>query len=150
VLRESPDAGPARTIELAHQRLRGSRGAAIAVGRVVVASGQVRYAAIGNIATRVLDGHGSRSLVSLNGIVGVQMPNPKEFECVWPAGGLLVAHSDGLTSRWDLASDARLLARHPAVVAGVLYRDHIRGPDDATVLVGRLLAPARGEPRGAQ
>jgi anti-sigma regulatory factor (Ser/Thr protein kinase) len=149
VLREHPDAAPARVLELAHERLRGSRGAAVAIGALDDASGVLRFAGIGNVAVRVLSGDGSRSLVSLNGTVGVQIPRPKEFEIPWPLGALLIAHSDGLNTRWDLRHDPMLAARDPAIVAGVLYREYARGTDDLTVLVGRRVgsAPAQETPR---
>ena len=44
-------------------------------------------------------------------------------------------HSDGLSSRWSLASYQDLGTHHPAVIAGVLYRDRSRQRDDATVIV---------------
>jgi hypothetical protein len=53
----------------------------------------------------------------------------------WPEHGLLVMHSDGLTGRWTLDRYPGLLVRHPALVAAVLYKDFLRGRDDATVVV---------------
>ena len=47
-------------------------------------------------------------------------------------------HSDGMTTRWKLGSYPGLDRHTPATVAGVLYRDTLRGRDDATVLVARL------------
>ena len=35
------------------------------------------------------------------------------------------------------ANGAGLSARHPSLVAGVLYRDHKRGRDDASLVVAR-------------
>jgi hypothetical protein len=46
-------------------------------------------------------------------------------------------HSDGIATHWDLGSYPGLARRHPALVAGVLYRDHARRRDDATVVVVR-------------
>ena len=46
-------------------------------------------------------------------------------------------HSDGLSSRWSLDEYQGLITRHPAVIAGVLYRDCLRGRDDATIVVMR-------------
>ena len=46
-----------------------------------------------------------------------------------------------LASRWSLDQQPGLLARHPSLVAGVLYRDHTRGRDDVTVVAVRLEAP---------
>jgi len=47
---------------------------------------------------------------------------------------VLVLHSDGLSSRWNIDHYPGLVSRHPTVIAGVLYRDHDRGYDDVTVL----------------
>ena len=38
----------------------------------------------------------------------------QEFRVEWPNDGILILHSDGLQSRWDLSSYPGLLARHPA------------------------------------
>jgi hypothetical protein len=46
-------------------------------------------------------------------------------------------HSDGLQSRWSFDPYPGLAQRHPAVVAGLLYRDFARGRDDLTVAVVR-------------
>jgi hypothetical protein len=44
-------------------------------------------------------------------------------------------HSDGISARWDLRKDDALRQRHSAIIAAVLYRDHARSRDDATVVV---------------
>jgi hypothetical protein len=44
-------------------------------------------------------------------------------------------HSDGIASRWRIDAYPGLIAAHPALVAGVIYRDFGRTRDDATVLV---------------
>ena len=43
-------------------------------------------------------------------------------------------HSDGISTHWDLADYPGLAARHPALIAAVLFRDLSRGRDDATVV----------------
>ena len=56
----------------------------------------------------------------------------------WPAHALLVLHSDGIATRWNLAGRRRpAAAAIPAVIAAWLIRDHSRGRDDATVVVMR-------------
>jgi hypothetical protein len=47
-------------------------------------------------------------------------------------------HSDGLQSRWNFEPYPGLVMRHPAIIAGVLYRDFARGRDDLTVAVVRV------------
>jgi hypothetical protein len=86
----------------------------------------------------VLDRNGrSHGLVSNNGTVGARMKAVQTFSCDWPAGDLLVMHSDGLKSAWSLGSYPGLLTRHPAIVGAVLHRDFQRGADDATIVVLR-------------
>jgi hypothetical protein len=45
--------------------------------------------------------------------------------------------SDGLGTRWRLDAYPGLTARHPSLIAGILYRDHGRPRDDVTVVVSR-------------
>jgi hypothetical protein len=82
-------------------------------------------------------------MVSYNGTVGYEARKFPEFTYPFPAGALLVIHSDGLGSRWDLAAYPGLACRDPALVAGILYRDFQKGRDDVTVLVARASGDAR-------
>ena len=50
---------------------------------------------------------------------------------------MLVMHSDGLGSRWQMDRYPGLPRRHPTLIAGVLYRDWTRGRDDVTVVAAR-------------
>jgi hypothetical protein len=117
-----------------HRALSGTRGATLAVARIGAGAG-VRYTGVGNIAGVLAGGERSRGLASQNGTVGVQMRKVMTFDYEWPAGGLLVMHSDGISSRWLLDTYPGLARRHPAIVAGVLWRDFSRGRDDATIVV---------------
>ena len=76
------------------------------------------------------------------------MPLPRPSDVAWPAGGRLVMHSDGIIPRWrvdDYESGAML---HPALVAGLIYRDFARDRDDATVLVLRDAVPESARSAG--
>ena len=123
-------------VELCHREMSGSRGAAVAMASIDRRAGVLRYAGVGNIAGTLYTGDQRRGLPSLNGIVGAILPKVKGYEYPLPASGMLVMHSDGLQSRWTLERYPGLMQRHPAVIAGVLYRDFCRGRDDVTVLVG--------------
>ena len=90
----------------------------------------------GNIAGSLVSSERSRGLASQNGTVGVQIrSHVSAFSHVMPAPGVLLMHSEGITSRWSCEQYPGLLLRHPTVIAGVLSRDFLRGRDDATVLV---------------
>jgi anti-sigma regulatory factor (Ser/Thr protein kinase) len=127
--------GAADMVRLIHAGLRGTRGAAVAVASIDSGDRRIRYSGLGNVAGVVVHSAGTQSLISLNGTAGHQASKISEFEYPWPAGSLLVMHTDGLATSWRLDRYPGLVRRHPAVIAGVLYRDYNRGRDDVTVVV---------------
>jgi serine phosphatase RsbU (regulator of sigma subunit) len=128
---------PSRALDEAHRSALGSRGAAVAVADVDLAAGEVRYAGIGNISALLLDGARTRNLVSMSGTVGQGPPRLREFRYELGPDTVFVMFSDGLVSHWNLDRQPGLAARHPGLLAGVLYRDHSRRRDDVTVVVVR-------------
>ncbi len=135
-LYENPELPPKPLLTRIHQALRSSRGAAVAVAHLDAARGKLTFAGVGNIAARIYSGSETRqNLVSLNGTAGHQCERILEFSYSWPEDGLLVMHSDGLSTSKGLESYPRLAARDPALIAALLYRDFCRGRDDATVVV---------------
>lgn len=148
VVRAHAAATPAEIVRAAHAALRPTRGAALAVARLEPGRGQLRFAGVGNVSASVATMDGTRSMASHNGIVGHEMRTVHEFTHDWPAGGSLLMHSDGLQTRWRLDAYPGLLARDPAIVAGVLFRDFARGRDDATALVVRAADLAGHAPPG--
>jgi anti-sigma regulatory factor (Ser/Thr protein kinase) len=137
IFQAAPETAPGDLIDRVHGALRSTRGAAVAVADLNLATRSLCFAGIGNISATILSDGRTRSLVSHNGTVGHQMRRVQEFTYPWPDDGLLVLHTDGLATHWDLAAYAGLGARHPALIAGVLYRDFKRGRDDVTVVVAR-------------
>ena len=75
--------------------------------------------------------------MSLNGTAGHTVHKINEFSYPWTDDALLLVHTDGLVSRWDLDRYPGLVQRHPSLVAGVLFRDFNRGRDDVTVVAAR-------------
>lgn len=128
-------AGPGEIMSRLHDALKKTRGAAAAVAEIRPLAGTLIYAGVGNIAGSILSSTLSRSLVSHNGTLGHIMARVQEFKVEWPKDGILIMHSDGLQSRWDLSRYPGILARQPALIAGVLLRDFRRERDDASVLV---------------
>lgn len=134
---QAPAGGPKRFIEQAHRAMTATRGAALAAGHYSLPQKRLCYAGVGNISATLLSHQDSRGLMSHNGIVGGQMRTVHELDYDWASGWLLIMHSDGIQSRWDLGKYPGLFARHPAILAAVLARDFNRGRDDATVVVVR-------------
>jgi hypothetical protein len=61
----------------------------------------------------------------------------QQYYYPWKKDALIVMYSDGLISRWVHCNYMGLMTRHPALIAGILYRDFTRGKDDVTVVVAR-------------
>nr|WVL53990.1 ATP-binding protein [Xanthomonas nasturtii] len=129
---------PGERIARLHAGMSGTRGGAAAVMQFDSTTCQVRFAGVGNIVASLCDGDGVRGMPSHPGIVGVQFRKAQPFDFPHAAGKLLVMHSDGLQSRWNLRDHPGLLSRHPRIVAALLLRDHARGRDDCCVFVMRL------------
>ena len=147
ICRRTPGTPPAAMLEAMHRGMCATRGAAAAVAEIDPASLTMRFAGVGNISCSVASTEGSRSVASMSGIVGHGARRVQEFAISFPAGASLVMFSDGLTTRWRLDQYPGLRPRHPALGAAVAFRDHLRGRDDATVLVARLAAQRRaGDP----
>lgn len=121
-----------------HQRMSRTRGGAVGVFSYDGASGQARFAGIGNVSAAVHGVGGTRGLPSHPGIVGGNFRRVHTFGLDTPAGGLVLMHSDGLQARWSLSQYEGLLFRHPALVVAVLQRDFDRARDDTGIIAIRL------------
>jgi anti-sigma regulatory factor (Ser/Thr protein kinase) len=133
-------AGPAAPSELLGEingALRGTRGAAVAIAQLDLPRRELRYAAVGNIAGFLEQGDRARHLVSFPGIAGNDIRNVRELTYQLGEKVLLLLYSDGITTHWSLDSYEGLVSRDPSLIAGVVYRDHSRRRDDATVVVVR-------------
>jgi anti-sigma regulatory factor (Ser/Thr protein kinase) len=135
VFRERVASAPGEILDRIHDALRKTRGAVAAIAEIRPTEQTLVFAGIGNICCSLFSGGASRSFVSHNGTLGLHLSKIQEFQSNWPADGILVLHSDGLQSKWDLNSYAGLTARHPAVIGGALLRDFRRQRDDASVVV---------------
>jgi anti-sigma regulatory factor (Ser/Thr protein kinase) len=127
-----------------HDALKKTRGAAMSVAVVDHDQKILHYAGVGNIGAALVTGTATRTLVSQNGTLGAILPRvPQEYTYPIERNTLLIMFSDGLASKTGISAYPGIQARHPALTAGLLYRDFSRRRDDATVLVARM-----EEPRG--
>jgi anti-sigma regulatory factor (Ser/Thr protein kinase) len=126
-----------KVLQVMHGGMRHTRGAAVAIAELFPRLGVMKFAGVGNIAGIVTRVGTVRRTVSMNGTMGHEARRFTEFSYPWEADSTLVLYSDGLGSHWSLDDYPRLRHHSPAVVAATLYRDHSRGRDDVTVVVGR-------------
>ncbi|HET7458403.1 MAG TPA: SpoIIE family protein phosphatase [Gemmatimonadaceae bacterium] len=140
IVRAHPDASPADLLQAAHGALRATRGAAMSIAAIYPSRGTLTFAGVGNVSAAVYSAGGTgamRNLAPHNGTVGHTMRTVREISHEWTADSGLVMHSDGVNTRWRLDGYPGLAGHHPALLAGVLYRDAARGRDDATVVAVR-------------
>ena len=134
---QRPDLPATALVALAHEALRGTRGAALAIAVIDEQAGKLGFVGVGNIAGCIFMNGARRHLMSHNGIVGSNLRKVQEFVHDWQPGAMVILHSDGIATRWDLEAYPGLIFRHPGLVAAVLYRDFARQRDDAMVVVVR-------------
>jgi phosphoserine phosphatase RsbX len=145
VLGEYRDEALPRLVERCHAALVETRGAALTVARIDTAAHTLTWLGVGNVEGRLLryeEEVGLRpapeSALLLAGVVGHQLPPLRAVMLPIEPGDTVLLATDGL--------DAELGGRHTIrgelapLAEGLLHR-HRRGPDDALVLLARLLAP---------
>ena len=137
VVSREPHAPLDQLMQDAHGALRPTRGAAVGIARIEMNVGRLDFAGVGNIAGTIVDEAGSRRTLSINGIVGHEMRRLQTYSYPWTGSSVLVLQSDGLSANWNPVSYPGLMQHEPALIAAVLYRDHCRGTDDATIVVAR-------------
>lgn len=130
-------ASAAAILDEAHDRMRHTRGAAAALAVLDVAGSKITFAGAGNISGRLISGVSDRTLMSQHGTLGLQVRRLQDVSYDWPDHAILVLHSDGVITRWNLEGAPGLLQCDLAVIAGWIMRDYRRGRDDATVVVAR-------------
>ena len=116
----------------------------MAVASLNLERGIMKFAGVGNISASIIAPTTRRGMASHNGIVGHQIHKVQEFTFPWAKESMLIMHSDGVNTRWDLKPYPGIWSRHPALMAGLLFRDYSRERDDVTVLVAKNREDASG------
>jgi anti-sigma regulatory factor (Ser/Thr protein kinase) len=130
--------GPAELVNRTHDALKKTRGAAMSVAVVDHERKLLTCSGAGNISLAIINGTVSRSIASQNGTLGAILPRIQEYTYPVEPRSILLMYSDGVNTKCSLSSYPGLQARHPQLIAGLLYRDFSRHRDDATVLLASL------------
>lgn len=136
---------PCGSLRLIHDSIRKTRGAVGSVVHISTTKNEIAYCGIGNISGKLYSGYGanlsnvaSRNLISYNGTIGHNIPNTFHLQRIdWSGASLLVMHSDGIKTRWDLGKYPNLHRHDPSIIAAVIFRDYCRQTDDSLVLVAQ-------------
>ncbi|MBA3542651.1 MAG: hypothetical protein H0T79_23750, partial [Deltaproteobacteria bacterium] len=103
----------------------------------------LRLVAAGNVTPWLVAGT-LRQLVTQHGTLGHTLPRLREERIAFPPAATAIVCSDGLRSRWSFDRYPELLARHAETISAVLWRDFVRGRDDATAVVLREARTRQG------
>ena len=136
VFQEQP-VGGTELIQAMHLALKPTVGAVAGLVEIKAMDRALSFIGIGNIEGRVFHGEETKRLLSYNGTLGPALEKVRNWNYSWGPNALLILHTDGIGTRWELESYPGLITRHPSVIAGVLYRDFRRERDDACVVVLR-------------
>jgi anti-sigma regulatory factor (Ser/Thr protein kinase) len=132
---------PSFALRSLHDSIRRTRGAVGAVVLLEPGRGVLTYCGVGNITCKLVSPEKTSNLISHNGILGHNIPaSLSDHQYDWTHTSLLVMHSDGLGTKWDLSKYPGLIRHDPSLIAGVLYKDHTRRTDDTLVIVGKSTA----------
>lgn len=131
-------ASPAEILGDLNIALRATRGAAAAVVVIDSAASTLAFAGVGNIAVWIDGVDAKKGLASSPGIVGAHAKPIREILLPIPPHALVVMHSDGLTSKWNLSAYPGLRAQDCLLVAATLIRDAGVHHDDASAVVARV------------
>lgn len=126
-----------RIMQSLHEALRPTRGAAVTLMEIDWDAQRATSVAVGNVQAALVTTDGVKRIAADNGIVGHVMSRPRVLVHECRSGTALIVHSDGLTANWHLERYPGLMQHHPALIAGVLYRDCKRGRDDSLIVVIR-------------
>jgi anti-sigma regulatory factor (Ser/Thr protein kinase) len=145
LLEQQPTLDSAGLLREIDEGLRVTRGAAAAIAQIDGWSRQLSFAGVGNVTGRLFRPGVDQTLICRPGILGAGhgvgvAARPRLHRLVsadWIAPAVLVLHTDGITSRWDPADHPGTDHHHPAILAALIWRDALRGGDDATVVVVR-------------
>jgi serine phosphatase RsbU (regulator of sigma subunit) len=136
--------GPARLLEICHERLRGTRGVVMSLARIDPERRVMTWSGVGNVEGLILrrDAAGrsvAERLVQRPGVVGARLPALHQRSVPVLPGDLLVFATDGVERGFETAIDGR---ERPREVAERILDRHGKRTDDATVLVARLRGPS--------
>ena len=130
-----PTSGLGALLNQASDEIAKTRGAAAALLRIDNESGEIEFAGVGNIELQAVSLEPIRP-VSVPGIVGRRIRKVQVYSYRIHEGDLLIAYTDGISSRFTLGDYAEL---EEQALADRVLADHGKLHDDATCVVIRCM-----------
>lgn len=130
-------------VEMIHQRLRKTRGAALSLARLPLESEMIEWLGVGNVVGRTFrhtgDGELSQQVfANYNGTLGVLLGSYHTMKFSYKPGDWLMLSTDGLVRNWqDKIEFAQGMTPH--TLGKELIDKAARARDDCSVLVGKAV-----------
>ena len=119
-----------------HQRLKGTRGAAVGLCAVDSAAGTLDYVGIGNTRIRRF-GESETRLVSKDGVLGQNMRTPLLQSLTLESGDLIILYTDGVSDRFSAADYPGVLHHPPNEVVRIVLDRFGKDHDDSACIAIR-------------
>lgn len=113
-----------------HDHIKGSRGAVAGFCLLDTKTGGLECVKVGNIVIKKFGSH-NKSIISRDGIIGYIMETPKNFKMDLFEGDVLLLHTDGITSRFDLDDYPELPNDNARTIATKIMERFGKKNDDA-------------------
>ena len=120
-----------------HEKLRGTRGGVALIGKLDFEQLQLRYVGVGNIALRKF-GVVMKREITQEGVIGYQIRTPQEKMLQLSPGDVVVMHTDGITSQFDIGDYPQILKDDAKTIGNKVIEKFCKNNDDATCLVIRV------------
>ena len=120
-----------------HDHLRGTRGGVAIIGKLNTEALQFHYVGIGNIVLRKF-GKSSERAVMQDGVIGYQIRTPKEKIMTMSSGDILVLHTDGISTNFDVSDYPDIIKDDAKTIGYNLIKKFGKNDDDATCIVIRF------------
>lgn len=139
VFRQTIEWEPANILREIHTKVKKTRGLVATIASVDYKSEVWNICGIGNINTRIYNGLENKTYTPYNGIIGHNIPRTLNSTIVpYKKHQIIIMHSDGLRTRWSLNDLTSIFKQSPGIIAASLFKENIRGTDDATILAGKI------------
>ncbi|GAA3784521.1 ATP-binding protein [Flavobacterium ginsengiterrae] len=138
--KQTIESDPVAVLRDIHTKVKKSRGLVATIASVDYKTEVWNICGIGNINTRIYNGLENKTYTPYNGIIGHNIPRTLNNTIVpYKKHQIIIMHSDGLRTRWNLNELTSIVKQSPGIIASSLYKENIRGTDDATILVGKIM-----------
>ncbi len=122
-----------------HEDIKRTRGVVGALARINIPGQFLEYAGVGNIGARLIGLDINKALLSYNGTLGYVAPiTIHSHSFALKPHSMLIIHSDGIKSRWDISKYSDLYKYDPGLIAALIYKDNARKTDDTLVVVAKI------------